>query len=78
MGMGGAGRGGYGSIVDAGPVLLALTPSSELVVFNPDPKAFTQVAKVKVAPNPTYAYPLPAGDRIYIKDKDSIIAWEVK
>src|SRR6185503_14914114 len=33
---GGGGRGGgYGSVVDAGSVLLALTPASELVVFKP-------------------------------------------
>jgi outer membrane protein assembly factor BamB len=78
MGMAGGGRGGYGSIVDAGDVLLALTPSSDLVVFAPDPKAFTEKAKIKVAPTPTYAYPLPTGNTIYIKDQNSLIAWEVK
>ena len=30
------GRGGYGSIVAAGPVLFALTPAGQLVVFEPD------------------------------------------
>ena len=75
--MGGRG-GGFGSIVDAGTVLLALTPGSELIVFAPDGKAFTEKARIKVAPSPTYAYPILSGDRVYVKDKDSVIAWEVK
>src|SRR6185436_14738280 len=43
----GGGRGGYGSIVDAGSVLMALTPSSELVVFQPSEKEYTELAKIK-------------------------------
>jgi len=47
---------GYGSVVDAGPVLLALTTASQLYVVQPTEKAFTQVASIKVAETPTYAY----------------------
>jgi len=78
MGGGGMGRGGYGSIVDAGPVLLALTPSSELIVFTPNDKSFTEQARIKVASTPTYAYPVVAGDRIYVKDKDNLAALSLK
>jgi hypothetical protein len=35
------GRGGYGSIVDAGSVLLALTPASQLVAFAPGAGQYT-------------------------------------
>jgi outer membrane protein assembly factor BamB len=66
------GRGGFGSIVDAGSVLMALTPSSELIVFKPSEKEYTEVAKIKVAETPTYAYPVVSGNRIYIKDQDSV------
>jgi hypothetical protein len=69
------GRGGFGSIVDAGPVLLALTPSSELIVFKPDEKEFAQVTKLKVAQSPTYAYPVVSDSRILIKDEDSVIMY---
>ena len=68
----GMGRGGFGTIVDAGSVLLALTPGSDLIVFKPDPKEFSQVAKVKVAQTPTYAYPVATGNHIFIKDEDSV------
>jgi outer membrane protein assembly factor BamB len=71
------GRGGYGSIVDAGSVLLALTPSAQLVVFAPSDKKFEQLASYKVAADGTYAYPVVSGNRIFIKDRDSVILWTV-
>jgi len=77
-GRGGGGRGGgYGSIVDAGSVLMALTPGSELIVFQPGTKAFAEVARFKVAESQTHAYPVVSGNRIFIKDKDSVTLWTV-
>jgi outer membrane protein assembly factor BamB len=75
-GRGGA-RPGFGSIVDAGPVLLALTPSSQLIVLQPGDKGVKQVASYKVADSPTYAYPVVAGNRVYIKDQESVILWTI-
>ena len=69
---GGGMRAGYGSIVDAGSVLLALTPSSQLVVFKPSDAEFTEVARIKVASSPTNAYPVIAGNRVFVKDQDSV------
>jgi hypothetical protein len=63
--------------VDAGSVLLALTPKSELVVFLPDATAFKKLASYKVADTPVYAYPVLAGNRIYVKDQDSVILWTI-
>ncbi|MBM3835481.1 MAG: hypothetical protein FJ403_19845 [Verrucomicrobia bacterium] len=72
-GRGGMGRSsGYGSIIDAGSVLLALTPSSELLVFEPNSKAYTEIARIKVASGQTHAHPIPAGQRIFVKDQDSV------
>jgi outer membrane protein assembly factor BamB len=76
-GMGG-GRGGYGSIVDAGSVLLALTPASQLVVLQSSEKAFTEVARIKVAGSATHAYPIASGNRLFIKDADSVTLWTVE
>jgi outer membrane protein assembly factor BamB len=75
---GGGGGGGYGSIVDAGPVLLAITPSALLIVFEPSDKEFKQVASYKVAAGQTHAYPVASGNRIFIKDKDSVTLWTVE
>lgn len=74
-GMGPMGLGGYGSLVDAGPDLVALTPGSELIVFQPTEKQYTQLAKLKVAQTPTYAYPILSGPRVLIKDQDSVVFW---
>ena len=73
----GGGGSGFGSVVDAGSVLLALTPSSMLVVFEPDPQAYKEIARLKVADSPTYAYPVASGNRLFIKDQDAVTLWTV-
>ncbi|MEX2315954.1 MAG: PQQ-binding-like beta-propeller repeat protein [Pirellulales bacterium] len=74
----GRGGGGYGSVVDAGAVLLALSPAAELVVFKPSQEAFTEVTRYKVSDDgATYAYPIASGNRIFIKDRDSVALWTV-
>ena len=72
------GRRGYGTIVDAGPVLLALPPSGQLIVFEPTDKEFKQLASYKVADSDTYAYPILTGNRVFIKDRDSVTLWTVE
>ncbi len=72
------GRGGYGSIVDAGSVLLALTPKSQLLVIQPSDKEYTEVASVKVADSVTYAYPVISGNRLFIEDRDSVTLWTIE
>ncbi len=76
-GRGGRGRGGYGTVVDAGSVLLALTPASELIAFQPSDKAYTELARIKVADTATYAYPIVSGKRIFVQDQDSVILWTI-
>jgi outer membrane protein assembly factor BamB len=63
---------GFGSVVDAGSVLLALTPKSQLYVVQPNDKSYTEVASLKVADSPTYAYPVVSGNRLFIRDRDSV------
>lgn len=69
---------GYGSIVIAGPVLFALSPAGQLIVFEPSDKSFKQLASYKVAEGNTYAYPVVAGNRVYIKDSNSLILWTIE
>ena len=76
-GMGGGGR-GFGSIVDAGPVLMALSPTSELLVVKPSEKEYVELAKYKVADSPTYAHPVVSGNRVLVKDEDSLASWTVE
>jgi outer membrane protein assembly factor BamB len=69
------GRGAYGSIVDAGSVLLALTPKAQLIAFEPSEKEYKELASLKVADKEVYAYPVVAGNRIFVKDQDSVTLW---
>ncbi|HEY1380039.1 MAG TPA: PQQ-binding-like beta-propeller repeat protein [Gemmataceae bacterium] len=66
---------GYGSVVDAGPVLFALTSAGDLIAFEPTEKAFKKVATYTVADGGTYAYPVIDGKRVFVKDKDSVALW---
>ncbi|MBN1359167.1 MAG: PQQ-binding-like beta-propeller repeat protein [Sedimentisphaerales bacterium] len=70
-------RQGFGCTIDAGSVLLALSSDSQLVVFKPDGEQFNEVASYKVAETPVYACPVASGNRIYVKDQDSLTLWTV-
>jgi len=65
----------YGTIVDAGSALLALTPKGELTVFEPSDKEYKKLAAYKVAATDTYGYPVPAGKGVFVKEKDALSFW---
>jgi outer membrane protein assembly factor BamB len=71
-------RGQFGAIVDAGSVLLAITQKGEMTVIQPNDKEFKALATYKVSDGETYAHPVLAGNRIYIKDKDSLKLYTVE
>jgi outer membrane protein assembly factor BamB len=72
---GGGGGGGYGTITDVGSALLALTPNGQLTVYAPDAGSFQKLASYKVAEGGTYAYPIASGNRIYVKNQNSVTLW---
>jgi len=65
-------RGGFAAMVSTGSYLLALPSSAELFVFKPDGEKYSEVAVIKVSKTPTYAHPVIAGNRIFIKDRDTV------
>jgi outer membrane protein assembly factor BamB len=71
-------RGGFTAILDVGSCLLALPSNSELIVFKPDGKQYSEITKYKVADAPTYAHPLIAGKRVFVKDEASVALWMVE
>jgi outer membrane protein assembly factor BamB len=77
-GRGGGMRGGFGSVVDAGTVLLALTPASELIAFLPDGKSYSELARLKVGSSATYAHPVVSGNRLFAKDQDAVMLYIVQ
>ena len=68
-------KGGFGPVISAGSCLMALPSNSELIVFKPSDKAYSELAKIKVSATAVYAHPVVAGNRIYIKDQDNVTLW---
>ena len=68
-------RSGFATLVDTGTVLLALPSSGDLIIFKPSDKEFMEQADIKVSDTPIYSYPVIAGNRIYIKNQDTVTLW---
>ena len=72
-------RGGnFGAMLDAGSVILALPSTSELIAFKPADKEYVEVAKIKVADTPTYASPVIAGNKVFVKDNETVTLWTME
>ena len=67
----------FGSVVDAGSVLMAMGTQGELTFFEPSEKEFKKLAGYKVAQTEMYAYPVPAGNHLFIKDRDSLARLDI-
>jgi outer membrane protein assembly factor BamB len=64
--------GRFGSIIDAGSVLIALPEKTGLIVFKPSATGFEELARIKVSDTSIYAHPVISGNRIFVKDKDTL------
>ncbi len=62
----------FGAVVDAGQVLVALEGNGQLTVFAPSREGFREIARLQVAEGATYAHPVLDGNRVFIKDRDSL------
>lgn len=69
---------GFGSLVDAGQVILALTPGADLIVIKPGEKEYTELASIKVPDAQPYAYPVISGNRLIIKGQDTISMFKIE
>jgi len=67
----------FATIVDCGSVLIGLPSTGNLLVFKPDPKTYTEIARYKVAETPVYAFPIVAGNLIYVKDAESLMQYKI-
>ena len=69
---------GFAAILDVGSCLLALPSTSELIAFKPSDKQYEELARIKVADTPTYAHPVIAGNRIFVRDEEAVTMWTVE
>lgn len=72
------GERGFGSIVDAGSALIAMTSTrkaSEIVAFKPSNKGFEELASIKLPDATSYAYPVLGENLVFVEDQKSIAAF---
>jgi outer membrane protein assembly factor BamB len=67
----------FATIVDSGTEIIGFPSTGNLIVFKADPKAYSEIVKYKVAETPVYAYPVIAGNLIYVKDAESLILYKI-
>jgi outer membrane protein assembly factor BamB len=67
----------FATLVDCGSVLIGLPSTANLIVFKPDSKAYTEIAKYKVSETAIYSFPIVARNNIYIKDAENLIMFKV-
>ncbi len=67
----------FATLVDCGKVLIGLPSTANLLVFKPDSKSYTELAKYKVSETPVYSFPVVAGNAVYIKDAENLIMFKL-
>ena len=68
---------GFAAVLDVGPCLVALPDTSELIAFKPVGGQYEELARITVSDTPTYAHPVMAGNRIFVKDEDAVTMWTI-
>jgi outer membrane protein assembly factor BamB len=66
------------ALVKAGQLLFLLNDDGELIVARANRKAFAPIARYTVADSATWAQPAISGDRIFIKDVNTLTLWTVR
>lgn len=62
----------FGTLLEAGPMLLACTEKSGLFVIQPGRIRFQELARYKPSDLPVYACPVVAGNRLFVRDSESV------
>jgi outer membrane protein assembly factor BamB len=65
------------AVLDAGSVIFAQTTGADLIVYRRDGDALTEVKKYSVADSATWATPAVVGNRLLVKDLNSLALWEI-
>jgi outer membrane protein assembly factor BamB len=66
------------ALVKAGTVLFLLNDDGELIVARGNRKAFDPIVRYTVADSAAWAQPAISGDRIFIKDVNTLTLWAVR
>ena len=56
-------------------MIIGLPSTANLIIFKPVSASYTEVKKYKVSETAIYSYPVVAGNRIYIKDAETLMMY---
>lgn len=73
----GSGNPGYASLIRVGGKLLVLTEPGELVLLEPNPAAYTEIARYQALGGTSWNHPAFAHGRIYARSNVEIVALDV-
>lgn len=73
----GSGNPGYASVIKVGGKILVLTESGELVLLEPNPAAYTEIARFQALNGTSWNHPAFANGRIYARSNTQIVALDV-
>jgi outer membrane protein assembly factor BamB len=65
----------FATIVDCGSVIIGFPSTGNLIVMKPDPAAYSEIAKYKVSETAVYAFPVISGNKIYVKDAETLMLY---
>ena len=65
-------------MIARGSTVFALTTNAELLAFEATASNLKQVAKYSVADTPTWAHPVLLGNRVLVKDQNSLALWSAE
>ena len=68
----------FASILDLGKQLVTLPATGNLIFFEPTSKGYVELSKFKVAETEVYATPVIIADKIFVKDKNALVCWQIK
>ncbi len=68
----------FATIVDCGSVIIGFPSTGYLLVFKPDSRAYSEIAKYKLSETPVYTYPIVAGNLIYVKDAETLMMYKIE
>lgn len=68
----------FGTVADAGPAMVALPASANLIFYKPGSSGYSEIIRYKVSETPVFTFPLLAGNRILIKDANNLICYRLE
>jgi outer membrane protein assembly factor BamB len=68
----------FAAVLDLGKVMISLPANGQLIVFRPESGKYSEIARYKVADTEVYAHPVFTGNKMYVKEKDTLTCWEIR